>query len=191
MDKINNVFSLYQKFGDKGYIGEDITQLEHAMQAALLAEKENCGSDVVLAAFLHDIGHLLAFENKNLDLMGDLGVLKHENVGADYLQKLGFPNKICELVRNHILTKRYLITIDNNYFNNLSDASKKTFEYQGGMCTIKEILEFEQDEYFLLNIKLREWDDKAKETSSELLNKIRNIDIKNYLSKHYENICKT
>jgi putative nucleotidyltransferase with HDIG domain len=189
MDKINNVFSLYQKYGDKGYIGEDITQLEHAMQAALLAEKENCDSDVVLAAFLHDIGHLLAFENKNLELMGDLGVLKHEDVGADYLQKLGFSNKICELVRNHILTKRYLITIDKNYFNNLSDASKKTFQYQGGMCTIKEILEFEQDEHFLLNIKLREWDDKAKETSSELLNKIRNIDIKNYLSNHYKNTC--
>ena len=52
--------------GDKGYIGEDITQLEHAMQAALLAEKENCSSDVVLAAFLHDIGHLIALEKKTI-----------------------------------------------------------------------------------------------------------------------------
>ena len=189
MDKINNVFSLYQKYGDKGYIGEDITQIEHAMQAALLAEKENCDSDVVLAAFLHDIGHLLAFENDNLELMDDLGVLKHENVGADYLQKLGFSNKICDLVRNHILTKRYLITIDKNYFDNLSNASKKTFEYQGGLCSIKEILEFEQEEYYSQHIKLREYDDKAKETSSELLNKIQAMDIKKFLVNHYKNTC--
>ena len=53
----------------------------------------------------------------------------------------------------------------------------------------KEILEFEQEEYYSQHIKLREYDDKAKETSSELLNKIQAMDIKKFLVNHYKNTC--
>ena len=37
MEAIN----LLKKYGDKGYIGEEVTQLEHAFQCAMLAE-EHC-----------------------------------------------------------------------------------------------------------------------------------------------------
>ncbi len=47
-------------------------------------------------------------------------------------------------------------------------ASKTTLDYQGGMMKIEEAERFENDHYFLLYIKLRKWDDQAKETNIPL-----------------------
>ena len=160
---LEDVFKLYEKHGDKGYIGEPITQLEHAMQATLLAveyfKKAACNihSEVILAAFLHDVGHLLRYEKDfNGELMGEYGVMDHEKVGALFLHKLGFPMIICKLVATHIATKRYLITKNPQYYENLSPASKATFEYQGGMFTERQMLAFEKDSLFHFHLKMRE-----------------------------------
>ena len=69
--------------------------------------------------------------------MGKYGVMDHEEIGVNLMKEHGFNNNICEFVRNHIKTKRYLITKNKNYYNNLSSASKKTFEYQGGFLEEK------------------------------------------------------
>lgn len=188
-NKINNIdkiFDLYKKYGNKGYIGEEISQLEHATQTAILAEKENYHIEVVLAAFFHDIGHLLIYDNNNIETMGEYGVMNHEIVGAEYLKDLGFEDILCNLVKNHILTKRYLITKDPNYYNNLSNASKNTFEYQGGLLTNNEIIEFENDPLFKIHLKLREWDDYAKDTSQQM----KDIIIKKEPINYYYNMTK-
>ena len=76
-----------------------------------------------------------------------------------------------------------MITTNPDYYNKLSDASKKTFEFQGRKLIDKEIDEFETNKLFRYHLKIREFDDKAKSTEKELLNKIKNMDILQYYSK--------
>ena len=45
----------------------------------------------------------------------------------------------------------------------LSLASKRTLEFQGGRMTQSEAMAFEQDELFELSIQMRKWDEMAKE----------------------------
>lgn len=182
--------NLLKKYGDMGYIGEEVTQLEHAFQCAMLAE-EHCDkqethirNDFILGCLFHDIGHLLCYDNPELEKMGDYGTMDHEKVGADYLRSLGFNENVCELVRNHINTKRYLISVNPGYYNKLSDASRKTFEYQGGRLNNKEIQNFRNDRLFNYHLKLREFDDKAKSTESTLLEKIKTMDSDNYYLRY-------
>jgi len=177
VSSINDIFSLYQKYGDKGYIGESITQLEHATQAAIGAEKEIYFNhpELVIAAFLHDIGHLLCYQDDTLELMGEYGVKNHESVGQEYLQDKGFPQVICQLVGGHVATKRYLISNDDSYFNHLSNASKETYKRQGGKMTSQEIETFEKDSLYMFHLKMREFDDKAKLDDQATLNFIKEL----------------
>jgi putative nucleotidyltransferase with HDIG domain len=185
IENIDKVFGLYDKYGAANYIGEELTQVEHATQAALLAsESVLCNHpDIILGAFLHDIGHLLLFENKHIDPMGDLGALEHETVGANYLMSLGFPERTCDVVKNHINTKRYLITKYPHYNNELSDASKKTFEYQGGKMTEEELKTFQLDYNFRIHLNIRKFDDLSKDNSPEMLQKIKDMDPINFYKK--------
>lgn len=188
INKMNKIVEIYKKNGKNGYIGEKVTQFEHAMQCFMLADdflKKNNEDkylktvtpyEIKLGAFLHDIGHLLCYEHDTtLKQMGDYGVMEHEIVGFNYLKQLGISMNICNLVKNHINTKRYLISKDNNYYDKLSEASKNTFKFQGGIMSENEMIEFENDSLFYWNMKLREWDDKAKSTDPELLKYINNI----------------
>src|ERR1700754_308115 len=54
----DEIMDLYKGYGGAEYAGEKVSQLEHMMQAAQLAEEEGYDEEVVLAAFLHDIGHI-------------------------------------------------------------------------------------------------------------------------------------
>ncbi|MDE1712335.1 HD domain-containing protein (plasmid) [Chromobacterium amazonense] len=49
---------LYREHGARHY-GEAVTQFDHAIQAAALARDACCDDELTLAAFLHDVGHLL------------------------------------------------------------------------------------------------------------------------------------
>jgi predicted HD phosphohydrolase len=86
----------------------------------------------------------------------------HEKLGADYLRSKGFSESIASLVENHVQAKRYLTFRYPEYYANLSPASKKTLEFQGGIMTQDEAIAFEADPLFELHIKLRRWDEKAK-----------------------------
>ena len=83
------------------------------------------------------------------------------------------------------MTKRYLITKNDLYYNNLSDASKKTFEYQGGKLSTTELFNFENGELFNLHLQIREWDDMAKSTDEKLLYRIETMDAPKYYHKLY------
>ncbi len=165
---VAEVFALYEKYGQADYIGEPVSQVEHMVQAAQLAEEEGYEDDIILAAFFHDIGHLCEFAFP-VKQMGGAGVADHETIGADFLIQKGFSEKISKLVQSHVPAKRYLTFKYPEYFEKLSPASKTTLGYQGGMMSAGEAELFENDPYFLLYIKLRKWDDQAKETNKPLL----------------------
>jgi putative nucleotidyltransferase with HDIG domain len=158
---IEELFNFFQESGFEEYVGEKVSQLEHALQTAKLAEEENYEDEVVLAALFHDIGHLMKFENEDAK-MGNFGTKNHEHIGAQYLLDNGFSKKMYELVIGHVRTKKYLVYKFPDYKATLSEASLKTLEYQGGAMTEIEASTFEKDEFFHLHLKMREWDDKAK-----------------------------
>lgn len=159
---VSEVFSLYEKHGDEDYIGEPVSQLEHMSQAAALAEQEGYDDEVILAAFFHDIGHLCADEEQ-AQSMGGMGNADHEKLGSDFLLQRGFSARVANLVQGHVIAKRYLTYKYPEYYNKLSDASKTTLEYQGGVMNADEASKFENNPDSELIIRLRYWDDMAKE----------------------------
>jgi 2-amino-1-hydroxyethylphosphonate dioxygenase (glycine-forming) len=166
---LQEVFSLYEKYGNTDYIGEPVSQIEHMSQSAQLAMKEGFDDEVVLAAFFHDIGHICVMENEAMS-MGGYGVMSHEKIGADYLRDRGFPERIAQLVENHVRAKRYLTFKYPEYYKSLSEASKKTLEFQGGVMAADEAKAFEEHILFETSIRMRKWDELAKEMNVVLLN---------------------
>lgn len=159
---IEEIFSLYEKYGMADYIGEPVSQIEHMSQSAQLAIKEGFDDEVVLAAFFHDIGHICVASERDNTLNG-YGVKSHEKIGADYLRKKGFPERISRLVENHVQAKRYLTFKYPSYYEQLSEASKVTLELQGGIMSAQEAKKFEADPFFEITILMRKWDELAKE----------------------------
>ena len=158
---VDEIIGLYASQGGGAYIGEPVTQLQHAAQAADLARAAGYDDDVVCAAFLHDVGHLCP-NDFPLAQMGEFGVAHHDRIGADYLRALGFSNRIAHLVGQHVNAKRYLTHAHPDYYARLSEASKRTLEYQGGPMTASEARAFETDPAFELILQLRQWDEAAK-----------------------------
>lgn len=157
--RIDTIFGFYEINGSDEYVGEPVSILEHSLQAAQMAENEGFDEEVILAAFFHDIGHFLPNKNE----MNGLGNLNHEVAGANFLYKNGFSNKVASLVRNHVEAKRYLTFKYPEYFEKLSEASKQTLSFQGGRMSEQEAETFEKLPLFKLFLKMRAWDDKAKE----------------------------
>jgi phosphonate degradation associated HDIG domain protein len=165
---VEEVFSLYERFGAADYIGEPVSQLEHMSQSAQLAITEGYADEVVLAAFFHDIGHICVMQLE-AQSMGGYGVKSHEKIGADYLRNKGFPESIARLVENHVQAKRYLTYQFPEYYNNLSEASKQTLIHQGGRMHSTEAEDFEKDPLFDISIRMRTWDEMAKETGLDIV----------------------
>ena len=166
---VEEIFDLYALYGDADYIGEPVSQIEHMSQSAQLALMEGYDDEVILAAFFHDLGHICVMNNENNN-MGGYGVKRHEQIGADFLREKGFPERVALLVENHVQAKRYLTFRDPDYYYQLSEASKKTLEYQGGVMTADEARVFELDPLFEVSIRMRRWDELAKEINIPLLN---------------------
>ncbi|MBS1526016.1 MAG: HDIG domain-containing protein [Bacteroidetes bacterium] len=165
---IGEVFALYELHGDEDYIGEPVSQLEHMSQAAALAEAEGFEDEVILAAFFHDIGHLCAGgEDEDMD---GFGKVDHEKLGADYLREKGFSERLASLVQSHVVAKRYLTYKYPEYYDKLSDASKATLEFQGGRMNEQEASDFEQNPDADLFVRLRHWDDEAKQVNKPVDN---------------------
>ena len=158
----DEIMGLYKMYGDQDYIGEPVSQIEHMCQCAQLAEKENYDDEVILAAFFHDLGHLCE-HIMPVNYMDDFGIADHEKIGADYLKEKGFSEKITRLIASHVDAKRYLTFKNPVYYNQLSEASKATLNFQGGPMNDNEAIAFEKEKWFNLYITLRAWDEKAKE----------------------------
>ena len=163
----DEIMGLYEGYGGAGYAGEKVSQLEHMAQAAELAAEQGYDEEVVLAAFLHDIGHISEAAKGEDQVsaareMDGFGIVDHEELGADFLREKGFSRKIVRLVESHVEAKRYLTAKDPEYYAQLSEASRKTLEFQGGPMTEDEAAAFEQYPLFDLIIQMRKWDELAK-----------------------------
>jgi len=157
----DEIISLYQQHGGEEYAGEKVSQLEHMVQSAQIAAYNGFDQDVVLAAFLHDIGHICvsAFPVNSMD---GFGIIDHEKIGAQFLLSKGFSPKVARLVESHVEAKRYLTHRYPEYYDGLSEASKKTLEYQGGKMSAEEAAAFQQDPLFELIVAMRKIDEQAK-----------------------------
>lgn len=161
------IIALFNKYGSEDYDGEPISQTSHMIQCAMLAMGEG-EPELTIGAFLHDIGHLLKHE-QNTESMGSFGVVNHEGIGASYLRERGFSDRICAIVANHVAAKRYLVATDELYAAKLSPASRETLKWQGGPMNEKEAKTFKNHSYFYDIIKVRLWDEKAKDMNVMML----------------------
>lgn len=159
MSILETIAHVFYTRGASQYGGEAVTQLEHALQAAELAEEHSGSASAIAAALLHDIGHLL---HELPEDVADDGVDDvHERLGYHWLRDTFIP-AVSEPVRLHVDAKRYLCAVDVNYELELSPASRHSLQLQGGRFNADEVKQFEDHPYFLESIELRRWDDLAK-----------------------------
>ena len=132
---------------------------EHALQAACFAQAAAAPPTLVIAALLHDIGHLV------VDVPDDIGDwvddAHHEEIGGNWLARR-FTADVFEPVRLHVPAKRYLCTTDAAYYSKLSPASVTTLKLQGGPMSAAEIEQFESERYWREAVRVRQWDDRGK-----------------------------
>jgi len=173
MNKTDSVTSeimrLFENYGNEDYDGEPVSQTSHMIQCAMQAMAESADMELILGAFLHDVGHLLRHEQAT-DAMGNYGVVNHEGLGGNFLRRKGFTERVCAMVEKHVDAKRYLVATDPLYKEKLSEASLHTLNtWQGGPMSDAEIMLFEQHPYFDDIIKVRMWDEEAKSRNAVML----------------------
>lgn len=144
--------------GCERYTGEPVSHLEHALQCADFAERAGAADSLVVAALLHDIGHLLTCYcgTPSADGIDD----QHEVLGAACLARL-FESGVREPVRLHVAAKRYLAA-DPAYRRALTEDSLRSLQLQGGVMSAEERAAFEREVHAEAALRLRRWDDAAK-----------------------------
>ncbi|MGX9964836.1 phosphonate degradation HD-domain oxygenase [Roseomonas sp. F4] len=136
-----------------------INQQQHALQAATLAEREGCGDALVVAALLHDIGHMVHDLGEN---PADAGIDdRHEELGHAWLVN-HFGPEVTTPVRLHVAAKRYLCAVEPDYFAKLSPDSVTSLALQGGPMSAEEVKAFEALPHSAEAVRLRRYDEKAK-----------------------------
>ena len=152
------IAALFERRGREAYHGEAVSQTEHALQAAALAEVEGAPDALVVAALLHDVGHLLVGDEG----LADRGIDgRHEEAGWAWLSR-AFGPEVAEPVRLHVDAKRYLCATDPAYRAALSPASELSLRLQGGPFDAEGRAAFEANPHFRDALRLRRWDDAAK-----------------------------
>ncbi len=150
------------------YLGEDVTMIQHQLQAAALAVDSTAADELVVAALLHDIGHMVGGDDATsasdaLDADRDA---HHDAEGARWLSRWFGPD-VVEPVRLHVAAKRFLVATEPEYAAKLSDASTHTLRLQGGPMSDVEVAEFEALTFARAAIALRRFDEAAKDPSTE------------------------
>ncbi|HBB26443.1 MAG TPA: phosphohydrolase [Bacteroidetes bacterium] len=156
---VEMICAMYRDRGAAQYDGEETTQTEHAIQCALLARSEGADPWLVCTALVHDIGHLLS---SNRHPRTHIGIIDHGHLGAEFLMCLGFPPEVTETVRLHAEAKRYLCTVQPEYADILSNASRQSLVLQGGLMSAEECQVFASCEWAGHALRVRKWDDRAK-----------------------------
>lgn len=154
-----DILHLYRERGDLAYDGEGVSQLQHAWQCGHLARAEGAASALQLAAWLHDLGHLLTDlpGSPTLDGIDD----RHEVLGARALIAL-FGEDVGAPVALHVAAKRYLVATQPSYLDALSPDSRRSLALQGGAMSAPEVVRFERSPFAAAACRLRRWDDLGK-----------------------------
>jgi phosphonate degradation associated HDIG domain protein len=155
----DEVMTIFARRGSGAYFGESVSMTEHMLQAAHFARAGSAEHTLILAALLHDVGHLV--DSVPDDLADWVDDARHEAVGGQWLARR-FPPAVYEPVRLHVPAKRYLCATDPGYFSMLSPASVVTLKLQGGPMSADEIARFEIEPYHVDAVRVRRWDDEGK-----------------------------
>jgi phosphonate degradation associated HDIG domain protein len=159
-DPVTVIAGLFAGEGAADYLGEAVSQAQHMLQAAALAERDGAPGPLVAAALLHDVGHFTGTVT-GADLMRGTDN-RHSEQGATWLGQW-FGAAVTEPVRLHVDAKRYLCAVEPGYLDTLSPASVYTLGVQGGPMGEDEQAVFESSPYALDACQLRRWDDQAKD----------------------------
>ena len=159
MTTADEIFGIFTKRGTDAYFGECVSVTEHGLQSAWFAQQEAAPASLIVAALLHDIGHLI--DDTPYDFGEWTEDQRHELIGAGWLARR-FGPEVSDPVRLHVPAKRYLCVTEADYFSNLSAASRHTLQLQGGPMPPAQLAAFEREPYFRAALRVRRWDDRAK-----------------------------
>jgi len=159
MSMADEIMALYARRGAQAYFGEEVSMSEHGLQAAYFAQQSGAPDPLIVAALLHDVGHLT--ESVPDDIADWTQDARHERSGSRWLAAR-FGPEISEPVRLHVPAKRYLCATEPEYFKQLSAASVTTLKLQGGPMTATEIAAFESEPYWREALSIRRCDDQGK-----------------------------
>jgi phosphonate degradation associated HDIG domain protein len=159
MSITEEILAIFQRRGAGEYFGERVSMTEHALQAAHFARIAAAPPGLIVAALLHDIGHLV--EDVPSDIADWTLDAHHEEVGSRWLAER-FGPEVSEPVRLHVPAKRYLLATDPRYFAKLSPASVITLKLQGGPMAPDEVGKFESERFYREAVRVRQWDDQGK-----------------------------
>lgn len=160
---LGEVLALYEQWGAHTY-DEDVTQLAHALQCAEQASLDGASDELVAAALLHDVGHLLELANGRTD--APTSDLEHEVGGARFLSAV-FPASVTTPIGLHVLAKRYLCAVEAGYAGALSAGSTASLAVQGGPLDEAGAQNFIDQPGSRAAVALRRWDDLGKRVDHE------------------------
>ncbi|HEY5748346.1 MAG TPA: phosphohydrolase [Chryseolinea sp.] len=164
---VEEVLDLYRTRGTAGH-SDPLSPLEHMSQTAQCAIEAGACDELVLAAFFHDIGQLCVIQHQPDGLCG-YGRKSCEKIGADFLRRCGFSERLARLVEGHVQANRYLSFSCCEYYNGLSEPDRKALECQGGPMSRGEARAFEQDLFFKQYVLLRRWDAQATKINAPMM----------------------
>lgn len=157
---LQKILQTFHQRGAKQYGNEAVSQLEHGLQCATLAQENGESAELITACLLHDLGHLLHNLGEDAATRGVDD--RHEYRAMGFLKRI-FSDAVTEPIRLHVNAKRYLCAVDSHYWHELSPASKQSLELQGGIFSAAEAQRFIQQPHAPAAVKLRRWDDLAKQ----------------------------
>lgn len=147
------------------YGGEVVSELEHALQCAELANAGGADEELQLACLLHDVGRYAIDQALVADTLEATRVgpsaRGHHDLGADLLAPW-VPERVAWCVRMHADAKRYLCATEPGYLARLSPASRHTLGLQGGVMSPDDAARFAEHRWARDAVALRRWDDQAK-----------------------------
>jgi phosphonate degradation associated HDIG domain protein len=156
---LSTILHILRSRGQEQYGGEAVSQLDHALQCAALAQAQKANPAMITACLLHDFGHLVhSLEDDTTEPGMDEC---HEYRAIPWLQPL-FPAAVTEPIRLHVQAKRYLCAVDPTYSSGLSTASQESLRLQGGIFSPEEAAAFITLPYAKAAVQLRHWDEQAK-----------------------------
>jgi phosphonate degradation associated HDIG domain protein len=157
---LTDIEKLFGQKGHEQYTGEPVTQLQHALQSGFLGEQAGASDELVTAAFLHDLGHLLHDLGETPSIHGVDDV--HQYRVLPFLRGL-FPDSVINAIQRHVDAKRYLCATRPEYHASLSEDSKRSLKLQGGIFSEEEAAAFIAEAGAKDAVQLRLWDDLAKQ----------------------------
>jgi phosphonate degradation associated HDIG domain protein len=162
---LDDIRALFMQHGHLAYQGEPVSQLEHALQSGALAEAEDASDELIVAAFLHDLGHLLNLRGESPTTRGVDDI--HQYFALPFLRGV-LPDPVLEPIRLHVDAKRCLCAIDPTYLGRLSPDSVRSLQLQGGVFSRDDAQRFMSKPYAEDALRLRKWDDRARTMGKQI-----------------------